>query len=153
MFNMTSDQQIMINILVALTIIAVIVILWYTGRKTIAKKIVFYLVVQAERELGGGTGKLKYATVIGKVYPILPTIVRTFVSDKQLDEWIEEGVDQLKTVCVNSSNTVRDTVADTNKLGSTQSVLESLRKPPEQQETNKQAGTTDGGEQNAKLQK
>ena len=55
-------------------------------------KMLYALVTEAEKDLGGGTGSLKLASVIEKVYPKLPTIIKTFITEATLKKWIETAL-------------------------------------------------------------
>lgn len=78
--------------------ILVVLVIWfvYNGRKPQAKKIILALVIEAERLFGAKTGCTKYNYVIGYVYPRLPFIIRTLISEKRLDDAIESSVQYLK---------------------------------------------------------
>lgn len=75
---------------------AALAYLWYKGYKGTVRKIVYSLVIQAEKALGNGTGEFKYALVTGWVYERLPLILRAIVSEKEIDEMIEWAVDRMK---------------------------------------------------------
>jgi hypothetical protein len=45
--------------------------------------------MSAEKEYGGGTGALKLAAVIDKVYVKLPALIKVFVPASTLQKWIE----------------------------------------------------------------
>ena len=55
-------------------------------------KMLFSIVTEAEKEYGGGTGILKLAEVMNKIYPKLPPIVKTFVTAERLTKWVEEAL-------------------------------------------------------------
>lgn len=69
----------------------------YNGNKSVVMNMLFSLVTEAEKEYGAGTGALKLAAVITKVYPQLPPIVKAFVSADQLKKWVEEALVLAKT--------------------------------------------------------
>ena len=62
----------------------------------ILDKMLFALVTWAEREYGGGTGNLKLAAVIEKVYPHIPAIIRLFLSTVALEKMIEKALKEAK---------------------------------------------------------
>jgi hypothetical protein len=68
------------------------------------RKIILTLVIQAEKQLGSGTGELKYAMVVERLYRIFPTTVRWFLSEKELDRMIEEAVVYLKGYLAQGKN-------------------------------------------------
>lgn len=64
----------------------------FKGNKSIVMNMLFSLVTEAERNFGAGTGALKLASVIDRVYPNLPPIIKTFISAETLVKWIEEAL-------------------------------------------------------------
>lgn len=87
------------NLSSIITIIIVIVGLLYLykrGKKEFVRQAVLSLVVQAEKALGSGTGDLKYVMVVENVYKILPPILKLLISQKELDNIIEDSVQYLK---------------------------------------------------------
>lgn len=85
-----------------LDFVVIIVFLWTLaffykrGKKEFVRKVVLSLVVQAEKALGSGTGELKYAMVIERLYDILPAVLRLLISKKELDNMINDAVEYLK---------------------------------------------------------
>lgn len=75
---------------------ATLAYLWYKGYRGTVRKIIYSLVIQAEKALGSGTGEFKYALVTGWVYERLPLMLRAIVSEKEIDEMIEWAVEQMK---------------------------------------------------------
>jgi hypothetical protein len=75
----------LISILVVLAIIVWLLFVYKKGKKRFATQVVLSLVVQAEKALGSGTWKLKYAMVVENVYRALPYIIRLLISKKELD--------------------------------------------------------------------
>lgn len=81
-----------------------IIVLFIIGMLYLIKKnqinklneILFYLVTEAEKEFGGGTGALKYSAVTTWLYERLPTIVKLLFTDKQIDKMIENAVEDMK---------------------------------------------------------
>lgn len=63
-----------------------------SGRKDIARQIIFGLVVQAEKLLGSNTGQAKLAVV----YSMLPNLIKLLYSKKEVRQMIEDAVDALK---------------------------------------------------------
>ena len=84
------------DIIIVVAFITLLALLYKKNRKDIVKKIILSLVVQAEKHLGSGTGKLKYAYVIEKFYKYLPSTVRLLYSKKEVDVMIDEAVNKLK---------------------------------------------------------
>lgn len=69
----------------------------FKGNKSVVMKMLYALVTEAEKNLGGGTGSLKLATVIETIYPKLPTIIKAFVTNAMLEKWVEEALAAAKT--------------------------------------------------------
>lgn len=84
------------SIIVVVIAIIGLLVLYKLGKKDTVKKIVLALVVQAEKNLGSGTGELKYAMVIDAIYNKLPFILRFLFNKKELDAFIEEAVSKMK---------------------------------------------------------
>lgn len=85
-------MEIMIIVLIAVVAVATVTFFAYKGNRSVVIKMLYALVTEAERELGGGTGSLKLATVVEAIYPKLPTIIKLFISEKILVRWIEEAL-------------------------------------------------------------
>lgn len=81
-----------------------ILYLYKIGKKDLVSKIILSLVVQAEKVLGSGTGELKYAYVIEKIYAVLPVSIRGLFSKKEIDNMIEGSVKKLKNMLENGKN-------------------------------------------------
>lgn len=64
----------------------------FFGNKAVIMRMLYALVTEAEKEYGGGTGSLKLADVISKIYPKLPGIIKAFITDKMLVSWIEDAL-------------------------------------------------------------
>ncbi len=69
---------------------------YYNGKKTIIREIVLDLVREAEQKLGKGTGELKYAYVVNKLYERLPKFLTMFLTKETINDLIETGVYILK---------------------------------------------------------
>lgn len=85
-----------IDVITTVIFIAGMMALWVKGYKKEVKKIVLDLVVKAEKELGSGSGPLKYIRVTRLIYSKMPWVIKVFVTDIELDSWIEEAVVKLK---------------------------------------------------------
>lgn len=84
------------DIMAILLFLGLMVGLWVKGYKKQVRMIVYDLVVKAEQELGSGTGRIKYIRVTRWIYARMPWIVKAFVSEEELDGWIELAVQELK---------------------------------------------------------
>lgn len=85
-----------IQIILAVTGIAILVILWVMGKKDIVKSVLLQFVIDAEAKYGSGTGAIKHDTVVGWIKAKFPTLF-LFISDKTLDKWIEDVVQYVKS--------------------------------------------------------
>lgn len=85
-----------INILIIIVSIVTLAYLYKIGKKGIVYRVLLFLVVEAELLLGSGTGDLKYAYVISKVYDKLPTLIRVLFTQKEINSYIEIAVAKLK---------------------------------------------------------
>ncbi|AHM56428.1 hypothetical protein EAL2_c11300 [Peptoclostridium acidaminophilum DSM 3953] len=86
----------LIDLLFVLAFLFCIATLWRKGKKYTVRKVILSLVVKAEKELGSGTGELKYAMVVERIYYVLPWIVRVFFTRAEIDNMIEDAVEHLK---------------------------------------------------------
>ena len=84
------------SILVVLAFIAVIVFLAMRGKKQIIYKMLYTLVTEAEKQYGAGTGSIKFAEVMTKIYSMLPTVIKIFITYDTLAKWIEEALAEAK---------------------------------------------------------
>lgn len=84
-------------ILLVLAAVAAVVFAVFKGNKSVVMKMLYALVTEAEKNLGGGTGSLKLATVIETIYPKLPAVIKAFVTDAMLEKWVEEALAAAKT--------------------------------------------------------
>ncbi|OEF96595.1 hypothetical protein [Desulfuribacillus alkaliarsenatis] len=79
-------------------------IAYKTGNKKLVKKMILTFVVEAEKQLGSGTGELKYAKVVERFYEVMPTVLRMLYTEKQIDSLIEDAVIYLKRYLDNGKN-------------------------------------------------
>lgn len=98
MLNMDQRVIIVLGIIVAVALVLVLIWAIVNNKTDIIKKIVLACVVQAEKSLGSGTGELKYALVVDKVYEKLPGVITLFLSKKTINDFIENSVNKLKEV-------------------------------------------------------
>lgn len=78
-------------LLVVLCVLA-LTMLYVMGQKKIVYKILYGLVTEAEKQFGGGTGELKQAYVMEKVYGVLPAVLKMIISAEQLGKWVDEAL-------------------------------------------------------------
>lgn len=86
----------LIILLVLLAILMVFILLALRGKKQIIYKMIYAFVNEAEELYGSKTGKLKFSYVIEKVYAILPSTIKIFISYKTLEKWIEKALTEMK---------------------------------------------------------
>ena len=84
------------SVAVIIAVITFITVLIVKKQLVVLDQILFALVTWAEREYGGGTGNLKLAAVIEKVYPNVPAIIRLFISAATLEKLIEKALEEAK---------------------------------------------------------
>lgn len=84
------------SVLIVAVVIAFVVFLIVKKQWAVLDKMLFALVTWAEREYGGGTGNLKLAAVIEKIYPRIPAVIRFFISTDALVRLIEKALEQAK---------------------------------------------------------
>lgn len=84
------------SILVVLVFVAVIVFLAVRGKKQIIYKMLYTLVTEAEKQHGSGTGSIKFAEVMTKIYAMLPAIIKVFITYNTLEDWIERALTDAK---------------------------------------------------------
>ena len=84
------------SIVVVLLIAIGLLFLFKKGKIEVVRKIVLGLVVQAEKNLGSGTGEFKYAMVVENVYKTLPAVLTLLITKNELDKLIEDAVTYMK---------------------------------------------------------
>lgn len=92
------EAKAILALILLITFVFAMIWLYVHNHYDIIKKIVLSCVVEAEKYLGSGTGALKYAYVVDKVYEKLPGIVTMFLSKENLNRLIEFSVSKLKDV-------------------------------------------------------
>lgn len=78
------------SILLILCTCLILGVLYFRGQKKIVYKILYALVTEAEKQFGGGTGELKQAYVIEKLYSALPAVLKALVTAEQLEAWVDD---------------------------------------------------------------
>lgn len=85
-----------LSIVVVLAFIALVVFLAVRGKKDIIYKMLYALVTEAEKQYGAGTGSVKFAEVMTRVYGMLPAVVKVFITYSTLSKWIEDALEKAK---------------------------------------------------------
>jgi membrane glycosyltransferase len=88
------------SVLLVIVLLIVLLVLYIRGEKKILHHILYMLVTEAERQYGSGTGQLKKAAVIAKIYAMLPAIIRMLITEQRLSELIEEALAYAKRTWV-----------------------------------------------------
>lgn len=92
------------SVLVILAFLALIVVLVKHGETKVLNKVLFSLVTQAEKQFGGGTGKLKLAAVSDWIYQRIPAILKLLFSEKDIESMIETALEEAKKAWGNNEN-------------------------------------------------
>ena len=92
------------SVLVVLAFLALIVVLVKRGETKVLNKVLFGLVTQAEKQFGGGTGKLKLAAVSDWIYPRIPAVLKLLFSEKDIENMIETALAEAKKAWGNNEN-------------------------------------------------
>lgn len=92
--------------IITLSVVAVAAVIFaiFKGNKSVVMKMLDALVTEAEKNFGAGTGTLKLASVIAEIYPKLPAVIKTFISAKTLEKWVEEALCIAKQKWNNNAN-------------------------------------------------
>ena len=72
----------------------------------IVAKIIYGLVIEAEKDLGSKTGQLKKKQVISKVYSQLPVFIRFVVNEATVSRLIDEAVHFMKKSLEQNNSTL-----------------------------------------------
>ena len=92
------------SVLVILAFLALIVVLVKRGETKVLNKVLFSLVTQAEKQFGGGTGKLKLAAVSDWIYQRIPAVLKLLFSERDLESMIENVLEEAKKAWGNNEN-------------------------------------------------
>ena len=92
------------SVLVVLAFLALIVVLIKRGETAVLNRILFGLVTKAEKEFGGGTGKLKLAAVSDWIYQRIPAVLKLLFSEKDIESMIETALEEAKKAWGNNEN-------------------------------------------------
>ncbi len=85
-----------ILLIIVLAVLTALTLLATRGKKQIVYKMLLVLVDEAEEIYGSKTGKLKFSYVLEKVYAILPSTIKIFISYNTLKKWIEKALEEMK---------------------------------------------------------
>lgn len=96
MQNLEFLAQNWVVILLIVVVIAALVYVIIRSEKSVVFKMIYAMVTEAEKEYGSGTGQLKLASVIEKLYVKLPPVLKLVVSAETLQSWVEIVLAQAK---------------------------------------------------------
>jgi len=85
------------DIAIVACFIVVMAVLVKRGKKDLVKRIIYAVVVEAEKVLGSKTGAEKKAYVIAAIYQRLPFLLKLVFTQKDVEGFVEDGVYILKT--------------------------------------------------------
>ena len=85
-------QSHIVDIITIMAVLGVIFLLLKVGKKRQSMRIIYGLVVQAEKLLGSKTGQAKFAVV----YTRLPWILRLLYTQSEIEKMVEDAVEWLK---------------------------------------------------------
>lgn len=110
------------NILTVIVFVVGCVFLVRRGYESKVKEMLLYLVCKAEELYGSGTGELKYSAVVTWVYEKLPPIMRLLFTTKQIDQYIEAAVLQMKEY-LSKNNQAKSRLTHTISVGAGTTIL------------------------------
>ena len=84
------------SLLVILIFVGLIIFFAVKGKKKIVYKMLYALVTEAEKIYGSGTGSVKFAYVVEKVYSYMPAILKIFITYEALRDMIEWALEEAK---------------------------------------------------------
>lgn len=110
------------DILTVIVFVVGCVFLVRRGYESKVKEMLLYLVCKAEELYGSGTGELKYSAVVTWVYEKLPPIMRLLFTTKQIDQYIEAAVLQMKEY-LSKNNQAKSRLTHTISVGAGTTIL------------------------------
>lgn len=84
------------SVLLVVLGIILLVLLYIKGQKRIVYKILYGIAAELQKQFGEGTGALKQSYAIEKIYSMMPAFMKSIVSVKQLEKWVDDGVEKIK---------------------------------------------------------
>ena len=92
--------------LVLITLFGILVSYLASRPNGIVAKLIYGLVIEAEKDLGSKTGQLKKKQVISKVYNQLPVFIRFVVNEATVSRMIDEAVHFMKESLEQNNSTL-----------------------------------------------
>lgn len=84
------------DVLLVFSVLFLVVYSSFTNNIDYLKADLFSLVTEAEKIYGGKTGEIKLMYVVKKIYSKMPVVLKTFLSEKQLEKIIENVLEKAK---------------------------------------------------------
>lgn len=110
------------DILTVIVFVVGCVFLVRKGYESKVKEMLFYLVCKAEELYGNGTGELKYSAVVTWIYEKLPPIMKLLFTTKQIDQYIEAAVLQMKEY-LSKNNQAKFRITNSISVGAGTTIL------------------------------
>lgn len=98
-----------LDVILVLMLILALVLLWKKGQKKKVLHVINWLVAEAEKELGSKTGQYKKGKVIEALYNRLPIVITLLFTRKEIEEFIDEAVYNLKEFLKKKENSLNRT--------------------------------------------
>lgn len=102
------NYQLLMQILIVIVFVASVSWLFAKGYKEKVLQLVQHFVMEAEKELGSGTGPIKLETVLSWVYQSLPSLITFIIGKTKLKEYIQIAVDYIKNTKVADDITIEE---------------------------------------------
>lgn len=107
-----------LDVALVVMFLIMLAILIKRGKKEAVKRIVYALVVQAEKQLGSKTGTSKRAVVFAELYKRLPWVIRILFTQSDIEKMIDESLAELKKFLRNPNNNLLGYDQEHEKTGS-----------------------------------
>lgn len=95
------------DIFLVLSVLALVIYSSMTNNLDYLKADLFTLVTEAEKIYGAKTGAIKLMYVVKKIYSKMPTILKVFLSEKQLEKMIEAVLQKVKESWAKNSQIIK----------------------------------------------
>ena len=90
-----STSEIIALIFVAVSVVLSLLATFYRGKSKIFSTIAGWI-LSAESTYGAGTGTVKMSYVVGKLYDLLPAIIRPFLPETLLQTFVQTVFDKIQ---------------------------------------------------------
>ena len=96
-------NNITLGIIVAIVLIAIILIVLAIKQPKKVKEWLLYAVIEAEKELGGGTGPVKLRSVYDMFITKFPKL-SVFISFNTFSEWVDVALDYMEKLLTDNKD-------------------------------------------------